>query len=801
MATTYKNLPITARTTLISVDSWRRNLWPAWALENDIEVYANGGPPPGTNENDEVCSEDIVPLGFAKQFMQKQMDPLTDPLFIKPGIIDAKYDFCDEDDTDRKTHIETAVNEELNKVAGDQLTTEITYAAGRLTLTGRCAMYRRSPDDWLVRNGRIIHPPEAGLDPRDDSFREWAFQGKLSLKDIEENLNKNKSDGKGWRRESLQRLKLWIMAAECQRNPQGSYAEQWGAFDPNNWLSQDLWGNYSCSPIDVYWYFRKNGRRSEDDPEYGGHEKIDMFCICRFGSKASVQVQPAKGGYEEKWLQINTGNEAFEDMVKEYRKNGNNHALCEAEANERLLYSFEDRFPSVDDCLFTAIDDARVAGEQRMSEVRGVGRSAMPKLAIQEGLLSAVIEGTAFAAQPNWTVSGAVGETDRKKIERHGIRSFEAMPETVRPMEKQNSVTNLGPAVEIMRIMDTGINADSRTSGQAMLGGAQVEFASQAQAQLSESAQTASRRLAKWLSFLSRVVGVVARTLCMPENKLVKTMPCYWDCKRLAQNLKKKWKVKPSDFVRDNWNYDARQLAGAMQRQQAIGMAGNISQLVGSTYPSVVKELMAEALRAAYGDTKTNAWLNPPQEKIVDQTQVALRNITQSFTTLLPAIPDPKDDPMTHIGNTLQFAQNRLRLMQQTGFQMPVEQAGMGAVLMYGASFISKLPEPLQKQTGLQFAQIAQAGQAIPVSTPPQEGAMTEYQQAQVQLAAQKDQRLANDGAQKAKINEAKLFLGMRTAATGEKAVEDQQKTNAVNRGKALVDMSQSMVEGAKAPL
>ena len=195
-----------------------------------------------------------------------------------------------------------------------------------------------------------------------------------------------------------------------------------------------------------------------------------------------------------------------------------------------------------------------------------------------------------------------------------------------------------------------------------------------------------------------------------------------------------------------------------MQRQQAVAMAGSMIQLIGSIYPSVVPFLGKEALRAAYGDTTVDQLLNPPQEKVEAQSQIAFRNVAQTYTTAVPAIPDPKDDPITNVGVILNFAKSKLQQFQQAGSQTPAEMAGMGAVLTFGIGFVNKLPEQLRPRILEQFAMLAKAGQQIPPVQPPQEGEITPLDAAKLKMEQAKEQRLAQAGAKSAQLKEIEDF-------------------------------------------
>lgn len=794
--------PVNAKGSLQSIDRWRTGLWPAREMERKIEEYANGGLPPGLNSDDSTCEQDFVPMGAAKLFMQEETDPLTDPLNIEPGTMSGIWNGDAEDAADRKTLVEAAMNIEINEIVAHELTQEYTYAAGRVSLTGRAALYRSSPNAWKWKNGWIIHPLDYGMDTLDDSFREWAFQGKLTLKEIEEGIRTSKDDGKGWSKEGLERLKLWIMASECDKNPKGSWASAWGDFSAETWLAYSLDGSYACTPIDVYWYYRKNGRRTEDDPDFGGHEKVDLYCISRFGNAAKVKTVE-KDGTQIKFLEIDIKSSGDEDVFRKkvdaWRRSGNDVKVAELEDNERLLYFFEDRFKSVDETLNIPIDDVRIAGEQKMAEVRGVGRAAMPLLAVKEGLLSALYEGLTFVATPLWSVENTLAEADKRQLERRGISSYMTFPQGIKALEKQNAMSNMGQVMEGIQMASADIAATSRTAALPNGGGSDSpRFAAEASARLDKKQQTASRRLAKWVKSLSKMNRLSARVLLRPEKEIQKSWPCYWDAKRLRDTLSKKYKIKASEIKWEDWTFSARSLSGAMQRQQAVAVGGNMIQLLGPIFPSIVPQIGREICRAVYGDILTSQWLGPSDKQIKDQAGRAFNNVGITFVTGIPQEVDPMDDPSTNIGVVLKFASDRLQLYQQAGFQLPSDKKGMSAVLIYGANFIKKLPEQIQEQFKQQFVALAQAGEKIPVTRPPQENEPTplEIEELKLKQSNQESLNKSREAAQNHK--DISTLLSMRAQGTQENNLELQKQNSAVKRAKDIAGIAKDLKDTEK---
>lgn len=775
---------ITANSILRSIDSWRRFLWPAWNLEKQIEIYANGGPPPGLNMQDDTCEEDMVPLGFAQQFMKRYLDTLLDPLYLEPGIVKAEYSHCK--DPDRKSMVEAALNLEMNGAVHSKLLATLTNAAGRATVTGRGILHRRSPNDYRLYDSRLIHPPDAGIDPLDDSFREWAFMDRITLRDLEERL-KGSRDGKyGWQRKGLERLKLWIMAAASEKYP--NLTERWGGFDPQSWLEYDVYHEISWEPVDVYWYFRKNGERTKEGA-CRGHEKVDMYCISRFGQTAHVKEQSHGDGSLGKYLEIGCDvDNALTRKAEELRRAGRSEEACLLEDNERLLFYYENRFDSVEDTLIIHVDDVRIAGEQTMAEVRGIGRQAMPKLAVEEALLSAMLDGLTFAAQPHWTIKGGVADEHRKLLERGSFRSFQPFPQSVEPMAKNNTWPGMSQAFEMVRVLDTSIAADG-SSPQPVLGGSQAQFAAEAQAQMQAMQMGTTRRLTRWLTTLDKVARLIGTTMCREAKEWRESYPAYPEYERMKERLKDLHDVSWEEVEATNWSYSARRLAGVMERRQALTVGPMLMQSIGAIYPSVVPFIAKEMLRAVYGDTVVDRLLAPPDEQVEDQVSRAAMNVTISFVTSTPVPVEDSDQAIIHTQAALSFAGRKLQLLQAAGTQMPSDKAGMAAVLRYGASHAARLPQPVAENLLAQMAAVAQAGDRIPVAQPFDEGrARMALAQQKLQLDAGKEQRLAADGDRKAQNQEINTYAKMRQAAEMEKTAEAQRQAMAAQRAKTMVD-------------
>jgi len=778
--------PINTNSLLDTINQWRTHLLPVWATEKKIERYANGGPPPTDSEG---CEDDVIPLGFAQTFMRKELNVLIDPLLLEPGIIDAKLVTPALPDPKRTFTVQSYVNKVLNEVTGSRLTGTLTNVAGRATITGRACVYRKSPNDWVFKCGRLIHPHDATADLLDSSFREWAFAEPLTLRDLEGRLKKASPNKFGWQKDGLECLKLWIMASEAQKyakgNPRGpgKWAEY---YDPDQWLQTEVSDIAYAKPIDVFWYFRKNGKITKDDPRYGGHEKIDLYCISRFGSQTSIKSD-LRNNTNYKWMENSTDNAAKEWLEKETKTYGVREIDVE---NERLLFYAPDIFDSIEQCLIMHVDDASISGEQNLDEVRGNGVTAMPKLAVMEGLLTAVIEGLTFGAQPSWSVRPGVPAEYLRQLERGGIRSNQAFPEGINPMPKNNSFTGFGPASNFIRMLDSGIAADSAAASQGTFGGNQADFAAQASADIASAQGTKSSRIERWLKFLSRVCEQVSFTLCRPWEEHKPEHPSYHDAQRLGMVLQSRYKIQPDEWDSDRWDYGARRLAGAMMRQQAVQVNTQMLQIIGPHMPSVIPFFAREILRGTFGDTVTDQITNPSQEEISSQSENAYRNVTIAFVTGKPPQPHPMDDPIEHSRVASEVAEGRLKAAHAAGQVSQQEVIGVVSILGYAGAHIMRLPQQLSQPAMQRIGEMSKDIQSLPVFKPQTEGEMTQKEQADVQIKSQNQQRLNRQLDEQAKDKEFKRLatlkqLGMKQTSQGE-----QGKMLAVKRAQAYQDMA-----------
>lgn len=788
--------PINSQELLKTIDHWKVIAFPARDIERKIELYANGGPPPS---EDDTCEDEIVPLGFASTQMKGEMEILLDPLMLKPGIIDMQCISPAVPDAARTQQITMQINIEANNVTNDRLVPTLTNGAGRATVTGQCFFYRKSPNDIILKHGRPLLPVDAGIDILDAEWREWAFDGKISLRDVEERLKGSSSSKYGWNREGLVKLKEWILASQAEKTKPDSRTVDWmKTYDQAVWGDTDLTNIGYARPVDVYWYFRKNGTITKDDPVFGGQEKIDLYCISRFGGECQVE-RTVKNEITYKNLVVNY-TEAEKSRKELARLQKESYEGLEPDEykekeGDRLLFFLPDVFKGITDCLIYHNDDASVSGDQLASEVRGSGKTSMPKLTMMEGLLTNLIEGLSFASQVTWLVDPGVGNEYLNQLQRGKLKSGQAFPTGVQAMPKQNAITGFNSGMQAIQMLDNGIAASSTANQQGTFGSSNAEFASQAQAALQNNQRVAGRRLENWLKTLDKVAAMVGRTLCREWSKQREAFPCYYDAKRMRMNLAAIYKIYPEEWDADRWVFTARRLAGSMMRQEAIQTNMMCIQVLGPIFPSLLPVFGKEILRAQFGDVIAAQMTADQQPQAASQSESAQTKVATTFVTGSPAAVAPMDDPIIHSGVASKLAEERIRASMEAGIIFRQEVVGIMAVLQYAVSQVSRLPEDLAKPAIDQLSQLAQAVNSIPIQTPPQEGAPTQKEMMELQLKGQNIARLAQNDASKQRLAEIKSMSDLKKLGLAEKSINENAMSQATNRAKTVQDMQAQLVE------
>lgn len=779
---------VTADDLLSTVERWHQRHFPAWDLEARLDTYANGGPAP---TDDPECDAG-APLGFATSYLKPQFDALTDALDMEPGFLEAVPESAAEEDRAAITRMKSALDVAANKVV-TPLVAQLKAAAGRATVTGRATLVRKSPTDACFRNTKLLHPVEYGLDPHDPEFREWAVRDRLTLREIDEML-KASSNPKvpGWRRAGLEALKLWILADESTKESARSGRDWTKMFDRKNWLELSLSAcvTDSTNPVEVYWYFRKTGKMTTGG-EFTGHEKIDLYCLSRFGSRLSVSSR-IDGDVTQKWLATDTSHaQTLHARLKELQTKSQVQPEGEEAdpRNERLVYFFPDRFDSVEQCLLVFVDDARISGDQELCEVRGPGRQATPRLAVQEEMLLSMIEGVTFAAQPHWTIAGPVPEEYRRVLERQGARAFQSFPANVKLLDKNNGLQGFQHAASAIQMLDRSLAVDANSM--PVQGAPGSDFAADSAARLASNAEGLSRRVTRWRKCLSRVAAVVGSVILDPKIASSDSAVSRFEAKRLRWLAEKELKGTDIDVgaVTDKtWCFTCRGFAGGMTRSQAIQVNSQMLQLVGPVFPDLVTFFAQEILRATYGDVIASRLVSPPDKEQTEQMAEAIEAAVHSFVSMTPMPVTGEQNPLIFGQVAMKSLQTRTEAASRTGSVTAAEQLGMAALAQLAASHAGRMPPAVAQPMLQQITQLATAASKIELQQP--NGGASELDMAEMQLKQQNIQRLQADADRKYQLAEIKTLAGLRQAGAAEKLTAEQIRTLQASRAKTIHDIA-----------
>jgi hypothetical protein len=320
--------------------------------ERALVAYYNCGPVPS-----DECSDDApISIGLGHRYIKKPFEQLLDTILMEPGFIKTEVAFPLR--ADRKQMIEGALDKEINAIVHERMESVFRRIAGRALITGRAFLFRLSKWDWMFKTGRMLHHIDDIDDPYDEGFREWAFCGRLTLREIDEKLDSLRDyEGAGWNRAALGSLKKYIL--ETTSTEKDTPQE-----DRDRRLTQPFDEENAKKPLDVYWYFRKNGERGDF-----GHEKIDLYCVSCYENAAIVKVND-DGTVIQKSL-------GFDGDGK----------------NNQVLYYYPDAFESIQDCLIPMLLDSRVDGEQELAQIDGTGKIMVPRLLGMEQVGVSLMEG------------------------------------------------------------------------------------------------------------------------------------------------------------------------------------------------------------------------------------------------------------------------------------------------------------------------------------------------------------------------------------------------------------------------
>lgn len=751
---------LTADRIITACNRMRQDLWPLWQRERALVGFYNSGPLP--TDCNEACDDDApISLGVGYRYIKKPLESLLDVILNKPGFM--KADACYPLKTDRKGLIQSAADKEINAIVHDRMESTIRSISGRALITGRGFLFRLSRWDWRFRTGRLLCPIDAIDDVNDESFREWAFSGQLSLRTLDSMIDASSrySGNGGWRNSSLLALKNYILDTTVSEKDAGAE----NAAGRQTYIASLMtkpFGDTLCNnPLEVYWYFRKNGTKDDD-----GQEKIDLYCVSRWHMGASIAQSQGADGVTYKAL----------SQTGEVEK-------------QQIIFKLENAFESIDECLIPMILDARIDGEQEMAQVDGVGRIMIPRLQAMEHITTAILEGIAFGVQPNWTSSaaGAVPPEILRALQRNGLGPWDFVPFGLTTMKKENSMQGLGQGMQFLQMLGMSSEADAQTGEMAPQGQSQAKFKAEALMLLQQLGTGLQRRSEKAMVCYDKLALQIGDTFNRAITLWKKGDPGYHDVMRYQRNMMVLHKVIPPEYSTERMRYTCRRLAGGADKQSAIQAGTQMMQVYGGMMsPAGARFIAKEVARAQYDDP-TADFLYPEQVDVPrNQQQSAKDQNAEALIDLqLPKRQDG-DNPMDHLPIHAAALQKRLVLAQQAGSITMVEREGLSMLLTHMTLDAQGLPVPMQAKVGEALQAAAVAIQKLQVS-----GAQTEMglkergqqlKEAQFGFSQQREQNLVDDRMRKHELKRDQLMIQIRQ-------ILDDEKTSSVDRASTLMDM------------
>lgn len=753
---------LSAERIITACNRMREDLWPLWQRERALVAFYNSGPLP-TDCNEADDDEPPISLGIGYRYIKKPLESLLDVILNKPGFM--KADCCYPLKADRKGLVQSAADKEINAIVHDRMESTIRSISGRALITGRGFLFRLSRWDWRFRAGRLLCPIDACDDITDESFREWAFSGQLTLRTLDSmtEASSRYNDNGGWRHGSLLALKRYILETTVAEKDASEAGRAGRDAVIANLMGKPFGDTLSSSPLEVYWYFRKNGKKNND-----GQEKVDMYCVSRWHMTSGVAVSQGGDGTVFKALQ-QTG-----DVEK-----------------QQIIFKLENAFESVDECLIPMILDARIDGEQEMAQVDGVGRIMIPRLQSMEHLTTAILEGIAFGVQPNWTSSaaGAVPPEILRALQRNGLGPWDFVPFGLTTMKKDNSMQGLGQGMQFLQMLGMSSEADAQTGEMAPQGQSQAKFKAEALMMLQQLGTGLQRRSEKAMVCYDKLAFQIGETFNRAITLWRKHDPAYYDVVRYQRNMLAVHKIIPPEYSAERLRYTCRRLAGGADKQSAIQAGNQMIQLYGGMMaPAGARFVAKEVARAQYDDPTADL-LYPEQVEVPrNQQQSAKDQNSEALGDLTVPKRQDGDNPMDHLPIHAAALQKRIMLAQQAGSVTMIEREGMSALLTHMTFDLQGLPAPMQAQVGEALQAAAMVIQKLPVT-----GAQTEMglkergqqlKEAQFGFSQQREKNLVEDRNKKHELKRDQLMIQIR-------GILDDEKTSSIDRAKTLMEMMQ----------
>lgn len=735
-------------------DNWRRHLWSNWRLEKRLIEYYNAGKV-YSEMDEEPNDETPISLGLGHRFIRKPFDSLQDRILSDPGFVKSEVKWPLR--ANRKRMVEVAFDQEVNKVVHHRLSTLITSLAGRSLITGKAFAYRMSRWDFMWKSGRLLHDAKAGTDIYDESFREWAFTGSMTLRNIDERIESTRDyEGGGWNHKALKNLKQWILeqtATERATPQQGSAVIN---------VDQEFDDTLMHTPLDVYWYFRKNGQRN-----LFGNEKIDLYCVSRWNTSSSITTHDSATAVY-KTLDIKGGDPD----------------------RQQNIFHLQDAFESIEECLVPLLLDNRIEGEQTMKAMEGLGRILISRILPTEHLAGAMLAGLSWAVQPNFQLDSSVDEELARMIAKEGgAGPWDGLPSGMKMIEKNNALTGINGAANMLQMLGMSLDQDAATGEISPYGTKGIELKDLANRYVQQIDASVGRRVAKFDQAMDGIASQIVETLSRPITMWDKGDAAYYAVVQIHTNLLNAHGVLPVEFSSERMTGKCRRLNGEGDKAQVLQSGQVVMQTYGGQLaPEFHQFLAKEAVRALYGDSISEMAVPEKPPVDVNQQVMILGQESMCIVSLQSPQRNPSDNAALHTVSHMQTIARLIQVAQEQGSWTPKDRKGVDLLIKHTALDVPGVPPQNLQQTMQALQQMARVIVSIPVMGATSE-LMLKQQDAQrkmqeLLLDQQHEQGLVTDRQNKLDLQHQKLLLQMHNS-------QDQQRTAAVQRASTLTQMAQ----------
>jgi hypothetical protein len=731
----------------------RQDLFPTMRAEMDLEEYFNSGTVP-TDGCDGVQS-----LGMGHRFLKRPMEQLTSIMLQTPGPLATHPTTTAEPFTAQR--VKRALDAELNREIVRYYQPIIKSAAGGAMISGKSFLFRTDPRDFRFRSGRLIHDINAPADVHDDAFWRWSFLAEITLRELDHLLKiaerERPNSDRGWSAAGLRALKKEVVSKQVNGKKKPGSRGYTTITDTMLDLPFDAvrWGE----KVEVIWFFCKS---EGDEMGRGGRDrKIDFYVVSRYGDPSKVEQ---KEGQHFITRTLETGS-----MAGHHRE------------NQQVLFYTAGMFDSVTECLCPLIVDSAITSNQRMAQLTGIGKQALHRLLVNEHVMNSLSEGAAFAAMPNYVISGGVTEDMVEQLQRNGINPHDALPEGVQAMDKRNATGSLGQILGLVQAIGLDIEQDSKSGEAPVSLGRTVDHQRKSSSDLFANAinESLSQFISGWSSQIDVLWNEVGRTLTRSPGALHKSDSSYQQVLTIQTNLLKEHGIRTSEYTwregkPQKFEFKTRRRNGAQDRQGAFQQAQALSQMADTE--KVRRYAQREMVAALHGDELAHELFDnqeePPERSQVEAIAIQSNTALQSLTAMEPNLDD---DPFLHYPAHLNTAVVLMKVAEGQGNRADAYVLkGISVLLEHAALDAARLPDQQQQQAMQQLQQVAQAAQQIQPLAQPTEEAKLQLDERKVAVQEQNSQSMTAD--KQSLIQSRESSAEMKKIAMGEQGYRDARR-------------------------